>query len=59
MSYDRVEEGVLNWNICFSEGKCYEVRVSIVLQLSCLFSKSDSGVQSSVGYRVTTCKLGY
>ena len=55
MSYDRVEEGVLNWNICL-------VRVNVMkleLVSSCLFSKSDSGVQSSVGYRVTTCKLGY
>ena len=24
MSYDRVEVGVLNWNMCFSEGKCYD-----------------------------------
>ena len=58
VSNDGVEEGGLDWNNCLSEGKGQEGRDSIGLQLSCLFSKSDSGVQSSVGYRVTTCKLG-
>ena len=58
VSNDGVEEGGLDWNNCLSEGKSQEGRDSIGLQLSCLFSKLDSSVQSSVGYRVTTCKLG-
>ena len=38
--------------------KARKVEIVADCRLSCLFSKTDSGVQSSVGYRVTTCKLG-